>query len=220
MSTCPQYIVDYMHEYLDGDISREHEQQLKKHLQQCSDCQQHMHQLIDTIAFVKSAAHITAPPHFEKKVMQRLPKGKNRVGVQNWFRRHPIIVACAVFFLFMSATLLSNYSDDEFSVTKQPNLIVDGHTVVVPEGEVVKGDIVVKNGDIVIEGEVDGNVTVINGKYMASTSVVSGQINEIDQAFEWLWYEMKDIANDVMEFLEKYTLFYLLKSVSCTLILA
>ncbi|MFP3918254.1 zf-HC2 domain-containing protein [Lysinibacillus telephonicus] len=202
MSTCPQHIVDYMHEYFDGDISREHEQQLKKHLQVCSDCQQHMHQLSDTIAFVKSAAHITAPPHFEEQVMKRLPKGKNRVGLQKWFRRHPIIVAAAVFFLFMSATLLSSYPNDEFSVTKQPNLIVDGQTVIVPEGEVVKGDIVVKNGDIVIEGEVDGNVTVINGQYMASTAVVTGQIEEIDETFEWLWYEIKDLANDFVDLFE------------------
>lgn len=199
MSTCPQYIVDYMHEYLDGDISREHEQQLKKHLQECSDCRQHMHELSDTIAFVKSAAHITAPPHFEDKVMKRLPKGKNRVGVQKWFRRHPIVVAAAVFFLFMSATMLSNYSNDEFSVTKQPNLIVDGQTVIVPEGEVVKGDIIVKNGDLVIEGEVDGNVIVINGEYMASTSVVTGEIEEIDQVFEWLWYETKAMVNNFMD---------------------
>ncbi len=202
MSTCPQHIVDYMHEYFDGDISREHEQELKKHLQMCSDCQQHMHQLSDTIAFVKSAAHITAPPHFEEQVMKRLPKGKNRVGVQKWFRRHPIIVAAAVFFLFMSATLLSSYPNDEFSVTKQPNLIVDGQTVIVPEGEVVKGDIVVKNGDIVIEGQVEGNVTVINGEYMASTAVVTGQIKEIDETFEWLWYEMKDLANDFVNLFE------------------
>ena len=71
--------------------------------------QQHMHELSDTVAFVKSAAHITAPPHFEEIVMKRLPKGKNRVGVQKWFRRHPIFVAVAVFFLFMSATLLSKF---------------------------------------------------------------------------------------------------------------
>lgn len=200
MSTCPQYIVDYMHEYLDGEISREHEQQLKKHLQMCSDCRQHMHELSDTIAFVKSAAHITAPPHFEEEVMKRLPKGKNRVGIQKWLRRHPIVVAAAVFFLFMSATMLSSYSNDEFSVTKQPNLIVDGQTVIVPKGEIVKGDIVVKNGDLVIEGEVDGDVIVINGEYMASTSVVTGQIKEIDQVFEWLWYETKAMANDFVNF--------------------
>ena len=54
MSTCPQKYVDYMHEYLDGDISRDHEHKLKKHLQACEPCKHHMHELSDTIAFVKS----------------------------------------------------------------------------------------------------------------------------------------------------------------------
>ena len=135
--------------------------------------------------------------------MNRLPKRKNTVGIQKWLRRHPIIVAAAVFFLFMSAALLGSYpNDDQFSVTKQPNLIVDGETVIVPAGEVVKGDIVVKNGTIVIEGEVDGNVTVINGDYMASTRVVTGQIEEVDEAFEWLWYEMKQMFNSFISLFE------------------
>ncbi|BDH63610.1 anti-sigma-W factor RsiW [Lysinibacillus sp. PLM2] len=202
MSTCPPNIVNYMHEYLDGDISREHEQQLKMHLQNCYSCKEHMHELSDTIAFVKSAAHIQAPPHFESEVMKRLPKERNRVGVQRWFRRHPIMVAVAVFFLFMSASVISSYPDDEFAVTNQPNLVVDGKTVIVPEGETVKGDIVVKNGDILIKGEVDGNVTVINGEYMASTAVVTGKIEEIDETFEWLWYEIKSMGSNFMELFE------------------
>ncbi len=203
MSTCPQNYVEYMHDYLDGDISREHEQELKKHLQGCSECQQHMHELSDTVAFIKSATHIMAPPGFEENVMNRLPRRKNTAGIQKWLRKHPIFVAAAVFFLFMGATLLGSYpNDNQFSVTKQPNLIVDGQTVTVPAGEVVEGDIVVKNGNIVIEGEVDGNVTVINGEYMASTAVVSGQIEEVDQAFEWLWYEMKQIFNGFVSLFE------------------
>ena len=203
MSACPQHIVEYMHEYLDGDISREHEQVLKKHLKTCEKCQKHMHELSDTIAFVTSAAHITAPPHFEEEVMKRLPRPKNRVGVQKWLRRHPLLIAAAMFMLLMGGTLIGNYTnDDQFSVTKQPNLIVDGQTVIVPEGEVVKGDIVVKNGDIVIEGEVDGSVTVINGKYMASTSVVTGEVKEINEVFEWIWYEMKRMASDFMALFE------------------
>lgn len=45
----------------------------------------------------------------------------------------------------MSATLLGSFMDDQhFSVTKQPNLVVEGQTVIVPKGEVVNGDIVVK----------------------------------------------------------------------------
>lgn len=203
MKMCPSQFVNYMHEYLDGDISREHEQELKHHLQACQDCQQHMHELSDTIAFIKSAAHITAPPSFEDKVIKRLPKRKNSVGIKRWFRQHPVLVAAAVFCLFMSATLLGSFpNDDQFSVTKQPNLVVDGQTVIVPEGEVVKGDIVVKNGDILIEGEVDGNVTVINGNYMASTAVVTGQVKEIDEAFGWLWYKIKKGFNDFTNMFE------------------
>ena len=197
MKTCASQFVDYMHEYLDGDISREHEKLLKQHLQTCPDCQQHMHELSDTIAFIKSAAHITAPPRFEDQVISRLPKRKSSVGIKRWFRQHPVLVAAAVFCLFMSATLLGSFpNDDQFSVTKQPNLVVEGQTVTVPAGEVVKGDIVVKNGDIVIEGEVDGNVTVINGNYMASTAVVTGQVEEIDEMFGWLWYKIKAGFNE------------------------
>lgn len=199
MSTCPRYMNDYMHDYLDGDISREHERELKRHLQACDDCRQHMHQLSDTIAFVKSAAHIEAPPQFEAAVMARLPKPKHRAGIQKWIRKHPMLVAAAVFCIFMSASLLGSFSNEQqFSVTKQPNLVVEGQTVIVPEGEVVKGDIVVTNGDILVEGEVDGNVTVINGEYMASSAVVTGQIEEIDETFEWLWYKIKSMANNVI----------------------
>ena len=198
MSTCPQQYVDYMHEYLDGDISRNHEHELKKHLQACEPCRHHMHELSDTIAFVKSAAHITAPPHLENQIMSSLPKRTNTVSIQKWFRRHPILVAAAVFCILMSTALVGSFSSNtQFSVSNQANVIVDGKTVIVPAGETVKGDIVVRNGDIRVDGEVDGNVTVINGKYMASTSVVTGEIAEIDQAFEWLWFKIKSIWNDV-----------------------
>ncbi|MGG0658339.1 zf-HC2 domain-containing protein [Rummeliibacillus pycnus] len=204
MSTCPEHIVRYMHEYLDGDISREHGQELKAHMRNCEDCQKHMQELTSTIAFVKSAAVITAPPNFVEQVMQKLPKRKMRTGVQRWFRRHPILVAAAMFCIFMSASLFSGYNNDqEFSFTKQPNLQVEGQTVIVPEGETVKGDIVVKNGDIVVNGEVDGNITVINGKYMASTANVTGQIEIVDEAFEWLWYKIKSSAKSAWSFIDK-----------------
>lgn len=196
MNMCAERYVDYMHVYLDGDISRDHELELKKHLQACEACREHLHELNDTVAFIKSAHDVPAPAGIEQAVMARLPRKSRTAGIQKWFRRHPMTVAAAVFMLFMSATLMGSFSNDnEFSVTKQPNVIVEGQTVTVPAGEVVKGDLVVKNGDLIIEGEVDGNVTVINGTYMASSSVVSGQIDLVDQTFERLWYEMKQMWN-------------------------
>ncbi len=204
MSRCPEHIVQFMHEYLDGDISHEHEQELKAHMRNCEDCQKHMQELTTTIAFVKSAAVIEAPPNFVEHVMQRLPKRKIRSSAQRWLRRHPILVAAAMFCILMSASLFSDYKNDqEFAFTKQPNLQVEGQTVIVPEGKTVKGDIVVKNGDIVVKGEVDGNITVINGKYMASTANVTGQIEEVDQVFEWLWYKIKSSAKTAWSFIDK-----------------
>ena len=84
----------------------------------------------------------------------------------------------------------------DFSFTKNAKLSLEDHTVVVPEGEVVNGDLTVRNGDVKIEGKVTGNVTVINGKqYLASAGNVTGEINEIDEAFEWLWYQIKRAKN-------------------------
>lgn len=201
MNMCAERYVEYMHDYLDGDIAREHELELKKHLQACEGCREHLHELNDTVAFIKSANQIPVPEGIEQAVMSRLPKKSSTISIQKWFRRHPGFVAAAVFMLFMGASLLGSFTNDnEFSVTKQPNLIVDGQTVTVPEGEVVEGDLVVKNGDLIIEGEVQGNVTIINGTYMASSKVVSGQIAEIDETFERLWYEMKQMGQSVWDF--------------------
>lgn len=200
MNTCPEQIVHYMHAYLDGDISREEERQLKEHLDSCSECREIMNGLTESIAFIGSAAQIKAPENFVDAVMTRLPKEKSQAGAQRWLRKHPLFAAAAMFLILMSATLFSSYGNDQqFSVTKQPNLIVEGQTVLVPAGETIKGDIVVKNGTLRIDGEVDGNVTVIRGsKYMASTAIVTGSSEEIDKIFDWLWYKMKETVKEII----------------------
>jgi anti-sigma factor RsiW len=199
MNTCPEQIVHYMHAYLDGDISRAEKQELKQHLDSCAQCKEIMNGLTESIAFIGSATQIQAPENFVSNVMARLPKEKSQAGVHRWLRSHPFLAAAAMFVILMSASLFSSYGNDQqFSVTKQPNLIVEGETVLVPEGEIVKGDIVVKNGTLRIEGEVDGNITVIRGsKYMASTAIVTGKSEEIDKVFDWLWYKMKQTVKDI-----------------------
>ncbi|TQR21773.1 zf-HC2 domain-containing protein [Psychrobacillus vulpis] len=205
MNACPERIVHYMHEYLDGEITREHELELKTHLQSCVDCQAHMHELSNVVAFVKGAAHVKAPADFANSVMARLPKEKSHAGVSRWLRRHPILTAAALFFLFMSSALFTNFNEEQqFSFTKQENVIVEGETVIIPEGQVVTGDLVVKNGDVRIDGELDGNLTIINGtKYMASTANITGTSEEINEVFDWLWFHIKDGAKDFISFFEK-----------------
>ena len=190
-----------MHAYLDGDISSADERELMKHLERCSACNELMKSMSESITFLGNATQIQAPDGFVEGVMKRLPKEKTQAGVQRWLTKSSAIGCCGVmFFILMSVSIFSSFGNDQqFSVTKQPNLVIEGETVLVPEGEIVKGDIVVKNGKLRVEGEVDGNITVINGsKYMASTAVVTGEIEEIDKAFDWLWYKIKKTAKDIL----------------------
>ncbi|CAM3271051.1 zf-HC2 domain-containing protein [Filibacter tadaridae] len=199
MNTCPEKIIDYMHAYLDEDIRPEEERELQEHLANCSECKEIMDGLEESISFLKSATQIKAPAGFVDGVIARLPKEKSQVGAQRFLRRHPLLSAAAMFLLLMSATLFSSYGNDQhFSVSKQPNLVVQGETVLVPAGETIKGDIVVKNGSLRIEGQVEGDVTVIHGsKFMASTAIVTGESEEIDKAFDWLWYKIKNTVKDI-----------------------
>jgi len=197
---CPADIVEKIHEYMDGELGHQEEKKLKEHLHVCSECMKHYQELEKAVAFVKSTSHIQAPDDFTEKVMKNLPREKRTVSFNRWLRNHPFLVAASLFILLMTGSLFSSFQEDnKFSVTKHENVIVENHTVIVPEGETVKGDIVVRNGDIKIEGTVEGNVTVINGnQYLASAGQVTGEIEEVNQAFEWLWYEIKSIVKEVV----------------------
>lgn len=196
---CSEEIIEYMHEYLDEEISQEHEDMLRTHLQDCDDCKSYFHEMRRAIALVQSTSHIVAPADFTVKIMASLPKEKRKVGIQRWFKKHPFLTAASLFTFLMGGALFSNWeSDTQLSFSNQPQLQVEQDTVIVPEGVVVTGDIVVRNGNIKIEGEVDGNVTVINGKkFMAAAGNVTGDIKEIDQLFEWLWFKIKEASKSI-----------------------
>jgi anti-sigma factor RsiW len=189
-----------MHEYLDEEMERDKEFVLREHLQSCKECETIFNELKKTIAFVKSTSNIKAPTNFTENVMARLPKEKKKIGMKRWLKTHPLMAAASLFIILMAGSMLSSWNQDkDFSVSKQKNLIVKNNTVIVPKGETVNGDVIVRNGKIRIEGEVKGNVTVINGeKYMASAGRVTGQIEEVNKVFDWIWYQMKQTANEVI----------------------
>jgi len=202
---CPVEIIELMHDYLDEEIERENELLLREHIQGCKECETIFNELKKTIAFVESTSNIKAPSNFTANVMARLPKEKKKVGFQRWLKRHPLVAAASLFLILMMGSLLSTWSQDrEFSVTKQKNLIVKNDTVIVPKGEIVKGDVIVRNGKLNIEGEIQGNVTVINGKeYLASAGHVTGQIQEVNEVFDWIWYQMKKTAYEVINIFDE-----------------
>lgn len=198
---CTEEMKERIHQYLDHDIKQEDERLLRTHLQSCTDCSQHLHELEKSIALVQSTSHIEAPMDFTKAIMDRLPKEKKSAGVNRWLKGHPLLAAASLFVLLMTGSLFSSYSSDsDFSVSKQPNLVVENNTVTVPEGKTIEGDVTVKGGTINIEGKVEGDVTVINGeKYMASAGQVTGDVEEINEAFEWIWYQMKSLSKEVVD---------------------
>jgi anti-sigma factor RsiW len=201
---CPEHIVKLMHDYLDGNTGPHEEKRLKEHLRQCSACAVHFHELTKTVAFIQYASHLPSPPDLTARVMANLPKEKKIVRVQRWLQSHPFLTAVSLFILLTMGSLFTAWNGEEqFSVSTHENVIIRGHTVIVPKGETVKGDIVVRNGSIKIEGKVDGNVTVIHGeKYLASAGQVTGEIEEINQVFEWIWYNIKERLKDAMKSFE------------------
>ncbi|MEH7546089.1 MULTISPECIES: anti-sigma factor [Bacillaceae] len=198
---CPEQIFELMHDYLDEELDPEKERALRDHLKSCKECETIFNELKKTDAFVRGISHMQASPDFTANVLARLPKEKKRIWMQRWFTNHPMLTAASVFIILMMGSLFSTWSQDqEFSVSKQKNLVVKNNTVIVPKGETVKGDVVVHNGNVRIEGEVQGDVTVINGeKYLASAGHVTGQIEEVNEVFDWIWYHMKRTTQDVLD---------------------
>ncbi|MCM3443747.1 zf-HC2 domain-containing protein [Metabacillus halosaccharovorans] len=198
--SCSSEYVQLLHKYLDHELTSAEEKIVKEHLHSCEACYQHFHELEKAVAFVQSTSHIEAPLNFTEGVMNSLPKEKRTVSWNRWFKGHPLLTAASLFILLMVGSLFSAWNEDQhFSVSTQKNLVVENNKVIVPKDEVVKGDVIVKNGTLEIEGTIEGNVTVINGEqYMASAGNVTGDIEEVDELFEWLWYHVKRISKDVV----------------------
>ncbi len=114
----------------------------------------------------------------------------------------------------MAGGMISTWtqSTDQLVVSAQNELIVEGDTVIVPAGVTVPGDVLVKNGDLLLLGTVDGDVTIFNGKIldndaemngeglMASVGGVNGELETIDRMFEWIWYNIKNFFKGVFSF--------------------
>ncbi|AGT30593.1 anti-sigma W factor [Geobacillus genomosp. 3] len=201
---CTKEMVLLMHSYLDGDLQPGEEQRLKEHLRSCTACATHFHELKKTVAFLQYASHVTAPPSFTSVVMGAMPKEKKTARLRRWLHGHPLLTAASLFLLLTMGSVASSWGGQgAFSVSADEHVVIRDHMVIVPEGETVKGDIVVRNGSIRIEGTVDGDVTVIHGeKYMASAGRVTGEVEEINQVFEWIWYNIKERVSRALQSLE------------------
>jgi len=194
-----------IHEYLDGDTDELANQHLQTHMKTCVSCRQHMHELQRAIAFVQSASHIHVSSDFTARVLAQLPAPTKKNLFSSWLRNHPFLTAAAVFFFLMTGSLCANWFDRDnilqVSSSNMDKLKIDRerNVVVVPAGISIDGDLVVRNGNVEVQGEVHGNVVAIEGKvFVASTAQVIGNTESIEAIFDWIWYEVKNIGNDLL----------------------
>jgi anti-sigma factor RsiW len=194
---CKQW-KDTIHGYLDQELNQEETNELLQHTEHCQECHAELHELKQTIMLLKDASPVTAPADFTTKIMNQLPHESIWVKLNRWVKGHPALVAASIFLLLMTGSFASIWSEgeDQFyvSVPNTEQIVIDKEKglVIVPEGEVIQGDITVRNGSVDIRGEVNGDVIVIDGEiYQASTAQIIGQTEEIDQFLNWAWYQIK-----------------------------
>ena len=68
----------------------------------------------------------------------------------------------------------------------------------VPQGHKLAGNLTVQHGKMQVDGEIDGNVVVIDGSMnLASTAHISGQVTKVDEAFEWMWFKFNEFFSQI-----------------------
>ena len=186
----------WIHEYLDGELPHDRAESLRCHFRECPACRAHFDSLAQTEAFVRAIPPVSAPDGLGSRIMAGLPKRRRPAAAwAGWVRRHPGLAAAALFVAVMLSSFAAMWNQDSQLTVSGPdleNVVVEGKTVVVPEGKVVSGDLTIVNGSVQVLGEVRGNLTVIDGEIMlASTAHIAGQAEEIHRAIDWAWYKVK-----------------------------
>lgn len=193
-----------IHEYLDDDLPQEQALKLKGHLTGCSACSARFHELEQTdMMLFATLRHnaLSASDELVDRIMGKIPKQRKQAAWIGWIRRHPALTSAAIFLVVMLFSAISLWESDDQLVVKTADLdqvIIHGDTVTVPSGSTVAGNLTVENGKAEIYGDVQGNLTVIDGSYyQASTAHIAGEVKSIDQALDWIWYRITNLFTEV-----------------------
>ncbi|MGN7454217.1 zf-HC2 domain-containing protein [Paenibacillus pasadenensis] len=192
----------WMHDYIDGELPREDCLTLKQHLLSCPACRARFEQLEKTEALLTSvmaepkgqAMTPAASAALTDKILKQIPPPARHRDWTGWIRRHPAVTAAAVFVVVMLASLAPTVNNGSELIVRGDDLkqvVIDGHTVIVPEGVKIYGNLTVENGTADVRGDVEGSVTVIDGSLLtASTAHIAGQSRMIDQLLDRFWYKV------------------------------
>ena len=184
--------VSWIHEYLDGQLNPSDQAILDQHLRQCERCREHFKEL-EIVEERVQMLRMKAAPDLSDRIMASLPAQQKSRTVLNWLKRHPALTAAAIFFIVMFSSFATMWDTNEqlvISTSEFEKIKVEGNRVIVPAGETINGDLIVENGEIIVEGQLKGNLVVIDGSYTASSANIGGRVTIINRMFDWIWYKI------------------------------
>lgn len=191
-------VLPLLHRHFDGEIAARESMELRQHLGVCEGCRRYFRQMERTEAMIRSLKPVASSDDLTARIMNALPPARRRSSWYRWIRRHPAVSVAAVFALVMLGSFLTLWNEDNQLVVKGNDLdqvVIQGDTVYVPAGHTINGDLMVKSGKIQVDGDVKGNVVVIDGSVnLASTAHISGQVTRVNQLFEWIWFKMNELV--------------------------
>lgn len=195
--------ISLMHLYLDGELSKLEKNELQDHLLECHNCRIRFKELEQTEMMLFGIQHSVPPVTDELtcRILNVMPTPKRQRPWVKWIKRHPAATVAAFFLVVILSSILSDWNQNNQFMVRGDNLdqvVIRGNTVIVPAGKEVNGDLTVENGTAQVYGDVAGNLTVIDGSYFqASTAHISGQVESIDQALDWIWYKIFNLFTEV-----------------------
>jgi len=189
-------VLPLMHKHFDEDITAAESAELSIHLRTCEACRRYFQQLERMEALVRMLPKTSSSGLSTERIMNSLPPARKRISLYRWIKRHPAASVAAVFICLMLGSFLVLWDENSQLVVKGADLehiVIRGDTVYVPAGKTVNGDLIVQSGKVQVEGDVKGDVVVIDGSiYMASTAHISGHVTSINQGFEWIWFKVQE----------------------------
>lgn len=184
-----------LHDRLDDAIDQEAREQLEQHLLGCSDCRSAEQSLRWTVDRLEVFTRVKAPQGFTDQVISSLPRTGGRLTSR------VLSLAAALVLLLASPIYFSN-------ILSHPQVICSDHQAsiiqteggfVVPKDQIVRGNITVYRSNLLVKGQVFGDVQVVDGQLqLEAASQVTGQISErpssgslrLKLAFAELWEDI------------------------------
>jgi hypothetical protein len=197
-----QEATNAMHSILD-DPTDPVAENVYAHMDLCTMCEEHFQSLHDTIQKVRELEWLEAPDTILTNVMAHIaeenrPRGwLSSPGIRKWGGW----VAASVALAFIGGVYWSQ--PDYVSVitsSRNGNLNITKHAVIVPAGSEYKGDLTISNGDVIVHGKVDGDVTALNGRViLASGADIKGRTQEVHAFWQWVQYYFSKIWNTIVK---------------------